>query len=84
MKLRSTAADLPPLSLPKKVQLLRLCPIVHNRNYVLPVIMCSPPVCRPRPLAGTNRELHIISTGLARIRADRRAAGIELVSIWEQ
>ena len=43
MKLRSTAADLPPLSLPKKVQLLRLCAIVHNRNYVLPVIMCSPP-----------------------------------------
>lgn len=32
MKLRNTAAVLPPPSLPKKVQLLRLCARVHNRK----------------------------------------------------
>jgi len=37
MKLRSTAAVLPPLSLPKKVQLLRLCARVHNRNWTKPL-----------------------------------------------
>ena len=34
-KLRSTAAVLPPLSLPKNVQLLRLCRRVHNRKNAL-------------------------------------------------
>jgi len=41
MKLRSKAAVLPPLSLPKKVQLFRLCARVHNRNYVQSAIMRS-------------------------------------------
>jgi len=33
MKLRSTAAVFPPLSLAKKVQLLRLCTRAHNRDW---------------------------------------------------
>ena len=42
MKLRNTAAVLPPVSLPKKVQLPRLCAREHNRGYVQAMIMCSP------------------------------------------
>ena len=41
-KVLSTAAVLPPLSLPKKVQLFRLCTRGHNRNYAQVLIMCSP------------------------------------------
>jgi hypothetical protein len=33
---------LPPVSLPKKVQLPRLWIIIHSRNYVQPRIMCTP------------------------------------------
>ena len=40
-KLRSTAAVLPPRSLPKNVQLLRLCTRAHKRNYAQPGIMFS-------------------------------------------
>ena len=44
MKLRSTAAVLPPLSLPKNVQLPRLRAREHNRGYVRAMIMCSSPL----------------------------------------
>jgi hypothetical protein len=44
MKLRSTAAVFPPWSLPKNVQLPRLCATEHNRGYVQALIMCSSPM----------------------------------------
>jgi hypothetical protein len=43
-KLRNAVAVLLPSSFPNNIQLLRLCPIAHNRNYVQALIMCSSPV----------------------------------------
>jgi len=43
-KLRRTAAVFPPLSLPKNVQLFRLCSSEHKRNYVQATNMCSSPL----------------------------------------
>jgi len=44
VKLRKTADVLPPPSLPKNSQLLRLCARAHKRNYVRAAIMCSAPL----------------------------------------
>ena len=51
MKLHKTAAVLPPLSLPKNVQLLRLCALVHNRNWTKPLrgIRVAPAFQRKEP-----------------------------------
>jgi hypothetical protein len=52
-KLRSTAAVFPPLSLPKKVQLLRLCARLHKRNFAQSLVMCSPPSLKAAHIGGT-------------------------------
>ena len=64
MKLRKTAAVVPPPSLPRKVQLPRLCTIAHNRGYAQALIMSSPEVEGPPQLPRTSGGPHIILQAL--------------------
>jgi hypothetical protein len=82
MKLRRMAAVLPPLSLPKNVQLPRLCSVAHNRGYVQALIMCSSQSPNIAP-AGSDQWLAAHNlTDSVRTRAALSEAGIEPASSW--